>query len=567
MNFKFNTKTFRSLLGENLNKLVIPRYQRDYSWEESQVSEFLTDLETNSIDGKPYFFGTSLLSGNIEGTKGELEVIDGQQRITTATILLSTIGKLFKEYGEISLANNIWEYIIKTTDDNEKITLLQNNTTDDFFKEYVQDLDKTLNEVWEVRDQLADEEVSRIYSAISTCYKHLNNKYDIQSEQINYLKKIRDSLLNSLIVCISTNDKENANLIFEILNSKGKGLEEVDLIKNALFKEINRTQPKDYATSQWRKIKSNLSDRKKIELSTFYDHFWASQNVKEKGKDLYEQFNKKIKKENYNEFLDKLVIYSEYYKQISSPDIKDKPFGNNKQNEYKIERLKALTSFNTKQPRIYLLSIFNGLDNKKISPKDFDKVIKFLSRFHFIYNVVCSEKSNALGKYAVLSRKIHEAKSKEETNKLISDHISELTRLLPPKDKFIENFGKLTFSKKKNSPDTYHTRYAIYEIERILSGKENCSNNSSIEHIIPEAIDNDISIRIGNLVLLEEDLNKECDIKTLDKKIKIYKKSNFESVKKFLNNYSTDGFDKSKIKERADYLANIFYDDTIKMCV
>lgn len=255
MNFKFNTKTFRSLLGENLNKLVIPRYQRDYSWEESQVSEFLTDLETNSIDGKPYFFGTSLLSGNIEGTKGELEVIDGQQRITTATILLSTIGKLFKEYGELSLANNIWEYIIKTTDDNEKITLLQNNTTDDFFKEYVQDLDKTLNEVWEVKDQLADEEVSRIYSAISTCYKHLNNKYDIQSEQINYLKKIRDSLLNSLIVCISTNDKENANLIFEILNSKGKGLEEVDLIKNALFKEINRTQPKDYATSQWRKIK------------------------------------------------------------------------------------------------------------------------------------------------------------------------------------------------------------------------------------------------------------------------------------------------------------------------
>ena len=93
MNFNFTIKTFRDLLGTNLNQLVIPRFQRDYSWEKEHISEFLDDLvlglNTEDTSNKsPYFFGTILVVGNITGSKGKLEIIDGQQRITTATILL-----------------------------------------------------------------------------------------------------------------------------------------------------------------------------------------------------------------------------------------------------------------------------------------------------------------------------------------------------------------------------------------------------------------------------------------------------------------------------------------------
>ena len=171
MNFDFNTKTFRDLLGTNFNQLVIPRFQRDYSWEKEHISEFLDDLifglnAEETSNKSPYFFGTILVVGNITGSKGKLEVIDGQQRITTATILLSVIGKLLDMNGENGLAIRVWEYIIKTTDNDEKITILQNDTLDDFFKDNVQDREQQLSDILKKGADIPDDETRRIFEAI-----------------------------------------------------------------------------------------------------------------------------------------------------------------------------------------------------------------------------------------------------------------------------------------------------------------------------------------------------------------------------------------------------------------
>lgn len=567
MNFSFSTKTFRNLLGENFNQLVIPRFQRDFSWEEDHISEFLHDLISNincndSNKESPYFFGTILIVGDMNNSNKSLEIVDGQQRLTTATILLSVIAKLLKDNDREDLATLTWKYIIGKNDNGEEFTILINDTLSDFFKENVQDLDKTISDTIKNKE-IPDKEAERIFSAI----KWLSNTLDIKninrlsidgSDYINSLTLIRDALLNSQVVCISTTDKENANLIFEILNSKGKKLEDIDLIKNKLFKTLNKTQPKDFANSQWKLMKNHLTERGKIELSTFYRHFWLSQHKRKQNLDLYEQFKKEIKPTNYELFLKDLLSSAELYKKIIYPNL-ELDFMNKQENKCIVNSLKYLNSFNIKQSRIALLSLFKAKENNLITSASFKKILFFLPKFHFAYNSLCKKPTNAIeAKYATFSVKISKITDRNKLGEEIDNFISTLKKILPPKNEFIENFTKLTYSSKNNDNSNVLAKYAISEIEKELSTTDYIPDNYTIEHIIPEGKDSDDNLlNIGNLTFLEKNINSLCSDKNPEDKLPFYARSNSEITKKFIENHKH--FPQSEIKSRANSLAELLY--------
>ncbi|MCQ9326519.1 DUF262 domain-containing protein [Neisseria dentiae] len=585
MNFDFTTKTFRDLLGTNFNQLLIPRFQRDYTWENEHTREFLEDLLSNSKlnnttdtqnPKSDYFFGTILVAGNINGSNGTLEIIDGQQRITTATILLSTIGKLLKSCSEEKLSELIWEYIIKTTDDGEKITLLQNDTTDDFFKENVQDINITIDDVVKIKEA-PDEETQRILDAIKFFSSYLSSSSidmnlnlllgkDNKLHNQNYitkLKQVRDFLLNSQVVCVSTTDKESANLIFEILNSKGKKLEPIDLIKNEIFKYVTTVQPKDYAIGKWKRIKSHLNERVRIEFSIFYRHFWLSKYKRMNNIDLYDQFLNNVSKEEYENFLDQLITNAEIYKKISSPNLTN-DYKNQKQSTFIIDSLTALNNFKIRQCRVALLAIFRKKEEKLIHISDFKKIITFLPKFHFIYSALCSKRANTLeSKYAAFAVALTDSQSVNDSRKIIDDLIEKLKKILPSEQEFTEKFTKLEFSNrdKVKKDDNQVTKYAIYELERIFSKNLMVANTASIEHIIPESKDSAIpeALNIGNLCILENNLNGKCDAQDIKQKFNIYEKSQFSTMRDFLNTHSSE-FTKCHITNRSKYLANKFYE-------
>lgn len=105
MNFKPDEKNIRSLLKSGC-QFVIPRFQREYSWDKKNYQEFFEDMMNNlvasngTISDDQYFLGTMLFVGNFaEKPDKPIEVVDGQQRLTTITILFSVLSDRFRELG------------------------------------------------------------------------------------------------------------------------------------------------------------------------------------------------------------------------------------------------------------------------------------------------------------------------------------------------------------------------------------------------------------------------------------------------------------------------------------
>lgn len=113
MNIKPYDKTIRDLLGSK-RQFLIPRFQREYSWEKKNYREFFEDMMGNltitdgKISASQYFLGTMLFIGNFtEGTDQVIQVVDGQQRLTTITILFSALSDRFTDLGEKTLKGRL----------------------------------------------------------------------------------------------------------------------------------------------------------------------------------------------------------------------------------------------------------------------------------------------------------------------------------------------------------------------------------------------------------------------------------------------------------------------------
>ena len=148
MDFKPSDKTIKDLLGSG-HQFMIPRFQRAYSWEKRHSSEFFSDIvgnlviEDGSIVASPYFVGTMLFIGNfIDADYKPIVVVDGQQRLTTITIMFSALSELFKKQSKDTLAEQIFKYIMTKDDNGESLTILSSKGNYPYFAYHIQDYDK-----------------------------------------------------------------------------------------------------------------------------------------------------------------------------------------------------------------------------------------------------------------------------------------------------------------------------------------------------------------------------------------------------------------------------------------
>lgn len=548
--------------------MSIPNFQREYSWDKYYYNTFFIDIlegikqEDKKLINTDYFIGTMVFSGS-EKKDESIEVIDGQQRLTVITILLSVLTNKFKNIKEEDLSEATFEYV-KTKDDyGRPIPKLKSITSYPYFEAYVQSIEKT-----DVEPATEEEiNIKQTYNYFESELEEmkLKGKYNFNKNTPykDLLIAIRDQILQMNVISILTEEKDSAYEIFEILNAKGKNLASIDLIKNTIYSKFHADDnAKDkIIENKWEGIKTTLRSRNpNIGFATFYRHYWISKYRKTTNSKLYDSFKKYIKsnKKSYEEFVEDLSTIAETYMKIVSPNIDD--YDNRKEYNWLIQSLKAIEkTFGVTQARIALLALFELKSNDKISSKAFKDAVNYIENFIFAYTGVLKNQANIYeSRFSKLAIKLRESKNKSDTNNILKEYLyQEFEDRYPQKEEFLSGFVRLRFSKQETPTNTI-TKYVLNKISSKLNNSEVYSIDSSIEHIINEDISNDNTLFIGNLICLEIDLNNEASDLAYEEKLEVYKKSKYDQVLIFCNKYPN--FNENNIEERSKILGEYYYD-------
>ncbi len=577
MNFHPVASTVSEILTYQ-NKIIIPDFQRSFSWESKQSSTLLNDLlfnlqiEGNTIRDAQYYLGTMIfIKEDDRDSRENLSCIDGQQRLTTLTILLSALGDTFKAIQYEQQAEKIFDFIIPNDNDGNPVKIIENEANYPYFYDFIQSRDK---------DQHVEPTTSQERLILKT-YQDFRKQLGIESfrrklkdsiygiEYFDILKALREQILKTTVIRIVSSDRSSANKIFESINSRGKPLSSIDLIKSCILGTINDIDNHERAYTHWKKIIRTLSDSKhQIPDETFFMHYWSSKYKKESSSRLYNAFIKEYGESSVStllEFLRNTETESERYRSIVKPNL-DRDFHNKKQYVWFIQSMQALNEiFNITQSRIAILSLldlfYRDSNHSLLSLKNLKSVIKFIENFHFVFNGLMSYRASRVeplySRFAIALRK---STNQTDSLRIIkNDLCTPLKKLLPEESVFIDNFVlKLTYSNRgMSSPQqSMLSKYVIYRLWSNANGNEVFPPDGSIEHIIPESSGEEYC-NIGNLIVLESNLNSNAEENSFIEKRVVYHQSRYQNVEAFCNEYPD--FKAGDIPKRAKRMADEYY--------
>lgn len=325
MNIKAEGKNLEQIFYGLNTRYYIPRYQRNYSWTtNNELNELWNDIISAYNDDKEYFMGTILLATR---EKKHYDIVDGQQRAISFTLLLSVIqdysklvvdgdipeselGCTFEKREDIAydLFANVFRHIKQ-----DDYYLRANNKDSKFFEDAL-DISKR-NIVVNVNNKS-----NRITKAKRFFQDKIRKEFFGRSDSLNNLKNFFRFVITKLhFVTITVEDDFDAYVIFESLNSKGMDLSVADLLKNKILSNISDNY-QEAALSEW----DDLVRKIQAVPSSFVDYiriYWNSYESTEVTKtNLYQAIRKHIgsNESNTRRFLNDLVINSEQFDRLKN---------------------------------------------------------------------------------------------------------------------------------------------------------------------------------------------------------------------------------------------------------
>ncbi|MFF4500190.1 DUF262 domain-containing protein [Streptomyces sp. NPDC001401] len=312
-------QTLGQLIGANNPVVTVPNdSQRQYAWSKKEVDTYWEDIqkfriarETGKESASEYFIGP-IVTITDEAVKSR-SLLDGQQRLTTSTILIAVIRDILWRMGSLesrAIANNMQrDYIARKAGRREPMQyfLVLSLFDRDFFRDFVQDWSETSGSTRGVEEgkrpshRLIREAYSNFESKISS---ELSSIPDDDS-RFDWLDSLYECLIKGLVfVEIQTPTSSDANEVFETINSRGKDLSTVDLVRNFLMAECRDEPSKQRVNDTWRVLLDSFEKREEIER--FLRHFWVARHGDVKSHSLYAT----IKEELAKEFSKKPQAYS-----------------------------------------------------------------------------------------------------------------------------------------------------------------------------------------------------------------------------------------------------------------
>tara|TARA_Y100000739_G_C20602312_1_gene463583 strand:- start:540 stop:2387 length:1848 start_codon:yes stop_codon:yes gene_type:complete len=566
------------ILGEvffsSQRQFKIPRYQRPYSWGKEQVQDFWSDL-SDSKDS--YFIGNIILNNFGDKNSKEVEIIDGQQRLLTITILSASIYDNAKNIDPVA-ANTYRTQDIYPMDLRRKefYKIIPADSLKIFFKKNIQQ-EKVVIEDSKPKSK-EERLVKQNYEFFSKLIEEKLKYKETDKEKIEYLDELREKIFNLTIINTEVGSEDIAYEVFESTNARGLDLSTADLLKNYIFKKFDPDE-RDTVKTTWGSIRETI-EQSDTELKKFIRYYWISKYEFLTDSKLFRAIKKEISDNNWDKFINSLEQSSKRFNLLKEGESKDfkNYIKNNKINIPKVfQSIQNISLMNVSQVYVILLCLLRNINKIDIN---LTNVFIALEKFCFQYFYICKQPGNNVermfSKYSIMIEdavngkriKINEKEigpfTKKELPTGIHTIIETLLRDLRKLRKtnvegvFLSQFDE--FKMKESNSNKKMVKYILKEIDRFYntpekdkvsvskyfkSKSETTIDFSSIdlEHILPLNPDKDWGLSkkdirsyvnmIGNLTILNSSYNRKASNKIVKHKINDYKDSKL-SINKHL---------------------------------
>ena len=499
-------------------RIETPPYQRSFAWEKDQVTDLLRDIgDAIRANAPEYFLGTIVLT---PGEDQRLHVIDGQQRLASTTMFLAEIRNYFHQHDDIDRATIIQSTYIAQQDRRtleDQPNLILNQSDNPFFQALIVADDHT---------EIITEAHKRIRAAKSIAAEFVQTIVRPSHEPTNVLNDWLDYIESKVkVIVVTVSTEANAYTIFEVLNDRGIELSIADLLKNYLFRVSGERLHE--VQNSWTSMRSRIEsvDREQA-IKTFIRHAWSSTHGTTRERELYDKIRERVtgaqRAVDLAVSLDRSAAdYIALY-DFLSPRWRD--LGAQVQ-----DAVLAFRELRVIQNRPLILAILREFDDPEIR-LSLPMLVSWSVRF-----LICGSGGSgtlealfSTSAQSISSREITTARQLLEANRSV----------LPSDQRFEEAFAVATISKN------YLARFYLRAIASFMMDDREFRihqhhDNVNLEHILPKEPGNNwmhISEedatnyykRLGNLTIMDSNLNVAADNAPFEEKKEVYRQSRIE---------------------------------------
>lgn len=450
-------------------RFIIPVYQRNYDWKMEHCKQLYDDLvKIIRQNRKSHFFGSIVSVQSESGTMEEFLIIDGQQRLTTISLLLLAIYHLLSSGKMVSRDHQLTDkilkkYLIDEYEPEEKRIKLKPIKNDqkafgilfDQDEEYIPDSNLTIN------------------------YRYFYDR--IQHGELD-IDELFDAICKLEVINISLNHEDNPQLIFESLNSTGLNLSEGDKIRNYILMGLPNDQQTKFYEKYWNRIESYTD----YDVSSFVrDYLSIKQQSTPNMNSVYPTFKKYVEDAEVADIeplLKDLLEYAKRYAFLIKGGHSDERLNSC---IYRLNRL------STSVTRPFLLEVIRLSESGALTADELIEVFHFTESYLF-RRAICDLPTNALNKiFLLLHREIirfdgdeshyvekfkYALLSKRERTRFPSDE--EFAECMSTRNIYGMNpKNKLYLFERLENSETSETKDVLGHLDR---------GEYSIEHIMPQ---------------------------------------------------------------------------------
>lgn len=556
-NFNTENRTYRQLLGNGLTYKV-PRFQRDYSWGEEEWEDLWADiLGALPADGEPaHYMGYLVLQ---TANNRVFEVIDGQQRLTTASLIVLAAMNLLKKLvseGKKSESNQkrldqlrasyIGYLDPVTLTAQNKLSLNRND--DGYYRDYLVSLADHLPQ----RGFPASTHAMR--KGFEWFERRLNEQVKNEGDPGMALAQFVETMSDKLFFTVITvADELNAYKVFETLNARGVRLSATDLLKNYLFSVLARVneapREMDELERRWESMVGRLGSES---FPDFLRMHWNSRHGFARQTELFKVIRGRVQnREAVFTLLREMDEDVDAYLALTQPE------GSQWRPEWK-QSAQELRMFSVRQPYPMLMAA-----RRRLAEPDFGDLLRATVVVAFRYNVIGAQHAGEQERvYHSAALRIHQGETASLRGVLES-----LRSIYRGDEAFRADFAQKAI-KSTQSRNAKIVRYILCKLERQAGGIEFDPDSPAytIEHVLPQSPDagwetfndRDLDIfvyRLANMAMLEAGKNKDIANKPYEHKRPVLQQSAFLLTRKLAE--ENGDWTPERVEARQRQLANI----------